>query len=161
MNKGLAMILGMVTVEWPKGIAENLFHRFFDGKLTKIRESQKVMIYKKYMKISGASNKTVSKGKFNRIFHGSIHAFWGLFWQGADFIKAFFVLLFCTKTLFDRVGWAFLIMPFFIGAKMIFDQATERWRESSWNFEHKVSSKRHNELDMSLRNIKSVKLYAW
>jgi hypothetical protein len=86
MNKGIVMLSCIVFVEWPKGIVENLFHRYFDGMLTKIREAQKMMIYKKYMKISGASNKTISKGKFHRIFHGSIHAFWGLFWQGAEVV---------------------------------------------------------------------------
>lgn len=161
MNKGIVMLACIVSVEWPKGIVENFFHKIFNEMLTKIREAQKMMIYKKYMKISGASNKTISKGKFHRIFHGSIHAFWGLFHQGAEVVQAAFVLLFCTKTLYNRVGWSFLIMPLFIGAKMWFDQATRRWRESSHIFEHRVSSKRRDDLDMSLRNIKSVKLYAW
>lgn len=161
MNKGIVMLACIVFVEWPKGIVEDLFHKYFDEMLTKIREAQKMMIYKKYMKVSGASNKTISKGKFHRVFHGSIHAFWGLFWQGAEVVQACFVLIFCSTTLFERVGYSFLIMPLFIAAKMIFDKTTRRWRESSHIFEHRVSDKRRNELDMSLRNIKSVKLYAW
>jgi hypothetical protein len=39
MNKGIVMLTCIVLVEWPKGIVENLFHKFFDEMLTKIREA--------------------------------------------------------------------------------------------------------------------------
>jgi len=119
------------------------------------------MVFKKYSKVSNATNKTISEGKFHGIFHGAIHAHWGLFWQGAEMIKAVIVLIFISKTLYDRVGYSFLVIPICIFAKIMFDKYTRVWRESARRYEHKVGDKRRNELNMSLKNIKTVKLYAW
>ena len=70
-------------------------------------------------------------------------------------------MVICSRTLYNRIGYSFLLMPVFLFSKMYFERATRRWREQSWIFQHKVSDKRSNELDMSLRNVKSVKLYSW
>ena len=134
MKKGYFMLFCIIFIEWPKQIIEDIFNKFFDELLTKISNAMKMMIYKKYMKVSGASNKTISQGKFHRIFHGSINSFWGMFHNGAEIVQAVCVLFFAATTLYSRVGWAFLIMPLFIGAKMWFDRTTRRWRERSWRF---------------------------
>jgi len=44
---------------------------------------------------------------------------------------------------------------------MQFAILTRPWRESGWRAQEKVQNKRKNELDMVLKNIKTVKLYSW
>jgi len=120
-----------------------------------------LMIYNKFMKTSNATNKTISKGKFHGIFWGAIHAHWGLFWMGAELIKAFCVLIVCGRALYNRVGWWFLLLPFSIGTKILFDRYTRKYYERAGRGQHKISDKRHNELNSALDNVKVVKMYAW
>ena len=161
MNKGLFILIAIMTIEWPKSFIDQIFHKLLDQFLGSIREAQRTMIYNKYCRVSNATNKTVSTGKFHHIFWGAINSHWGFFWMGAEIIKAFIVLLICSKALYDRIGWAYLILPASIISKIIFDKYTRKWRERSWRRQHKVGDKRRNELESAFNNIKTVKLYAW
>ena len=118
-------------------------------------------MYNKFMKTSNATNKTISKGKFHGIFWSAINAHWGLFWMGAELIKAVCVLVVCSQALFNRVGWYFLLLPGTIGAKILFGKYTRKYYERAGRGQHKIGDKRMNELESALDNVKVVKLYAW
>jgi len=60
-----------MMVEWPKHWVDRLFNSCFDEFTTRVRHAQKIMIFRKYMKVSSATNKTVSSEEFKRIMYNA------------------------------------------------------------------------------------------
>jgi hypothetical protein len=81
--------------------------------------------------------------------------------MGAEIVKATFVLIFCTYSLYTLVSWACLCPFFFIGAKMGIDISTRKWRDRTWKKVGKAKDARSNEINQAFKNIKTLKLYAW
>lgn len=127
----------------------------------KIVYAQKIIIFDKYSRVSSATNKTISPQKFMNILDYGSGSFEELAWQVAECIKAVFILFFCTHQLFEMVGWAILVLPLCMYTKMQFANFTLKWRERGWRKESRLREKRKAEIDMAIRNIKTVKLYAW
>jgi hypothetical protein len=82
--------------------------------------------------VSSATNKTISSGKFFNISNSDSLKMWGIFWMGAEILKASFVLVYCTYSLYYYVGYACICPFFFILLKMGIDIKTRKWRDGTW-----------------------------
>jgi len=59
------------------------------------------------------------------------------------------------------IGLNTLIMPTIIGLKFGFDYLVKEWQERGRRRKQKTIEMRRKYLNMSLHNMKTVKLYAW
>ena len=76
-------------------------------------------------------------------------------------VKAVCLVLIFVYRLYSFIGWSTLLMPLMIGIKYGFDHLTKEWRQKGNRRKRKVHQMRGKYLNMSLNNIKTVKLYSW
>jgi ABC-type multidrug transport system fused ATPase/permease subunit len=119
------------------------------------------MLYDKNLRVSPATNKSISQGKFLNIVNTDCSCHWGCFWMGAEILKATLVLFMCTYSLYLKVGYACFLTFVFIGAKVSIDLLTRKWRESTWKKVGKASDERASEINEAFKNAKTLKLYSW
>jgi len=99
------------------------------------------------LNVSSATNKTISSGKFLNISNDNTNGMWGIFWMGAEILKASFVLVWCTYSLYTYVGYACICPFFFILLKMGIDIKTTKWRDGTWKKSGKAKDARTSELN--------------
>jgi len=151
----------MLCVRVPSRFIDEKFYSILCNFLHKLRHVQKQLVHNKILKVSSATNKTISSGKFINIEKGDCGHFWGTFWMGAELVKATFVTFYCTYALYYLVGWACLCPFGFIGLKMGIDLMSRKWRNGTWKKVGKAKDARSNEINQAFKNIKTLKLYAW
>lgn len=148
-------------VKSPKQFIDEKFYNVLCNFLHKISQTQKAILFRKNLKISKATNKTISEGKFLNIINGDVGRHWGMFWMGAEILKASFVLVICSRTLCKNVGYAGLLPFVFIGLKMGIDTCSRKWRHKTWKNAGRAGDARSNEINQAFKNMKTLKLYAW
>jgi len=119
------------------------------------------MVHDKLLRVSSATNKTISSGKFMNIANDDIHAHIDVMTMGPKILQAFLTLFYCTYGLYELVGYACFMPWLFVAGKMGFDLSTRKWRDSTWNKVSKAKDSRSNEISQTFKNIKTLKLYAW
>jgi len=160
-HKGPSIIFLMLCIKMPTRFIDEKFYNVLCNFLHKLRHVQKCLLHNKVLKVTSATNKTISSGKFVNLEKGDCGSFWGTFWMGAELIKATFVLFYCTYALYGLVSWACFGPFLFVGAKMSIDLASRKWREKTWKKVGKAKDARSNEINAAFKNIKTLKLYAW
>ena len=160
-HRGIANLLLILMVKCPKQFVDEKFYNVLCNFLHKIRQTQKCILFNKNLKVSKATNKTISEGKQINIINEDVGRHWGVFWMGAEILKACFVLVMCSYSLCRKVGYAGLLPFVFIGMKMGIDMATRKWRDKTWKNASKAGDARSNEINQAFKNIKTLKLYAW
>ena len=134
-------------VKVPMQFMDEKFYNVLCNFLHKIRQAQKCILFNKNLKVSKATNKTISDGKFLNIINGDVGRHWGVFWMGAELLKASLVLIMCSYSLCRKVGYAGLLPFLFIGLKMGIDMATRKWRDKTWKNASKAGDARSNEIN--------------
>jgi hypothetical protein len=105
------------------------------------------MLYNKAFRVSAATNKTISQGKYTNIRNDDAGRHWGMFWMGAEIVKAVIVLFYCSYSLYSKIGYACITPICFILTKMGIDKCTAKWRDTTWRNVGKASDKRSNEIN--------------
>jgi hypothetical protein len=119
------------------------------------------MVHNKLLKVTSASNKSISQGKFINIVNDATNAHWGVMWQGVEQVKAFIVLIYATYSLFEMFSWACFLPFVFTWTKMAIDIYTRKFRERTWKKVGMAGDARSGEINQAFKNIKTLKLYAW
>jgi hypothetical protein len=104
------------------------------------------MIFNKSLRVSFATNKTISPGKFTSIRNDDTGRHWGMFWMGAEIVQASVVLFYCSYSLWNKIGYACVIPVCFILTKMFIENNTAKWRDTTWKNVGKASDKRSGEI---------------
>jgi hypothetical protein len=105
------------------------------------------MLYNKAFRVSAATNKTISQGKYTNIRNDDAGRHWGMLCMGAEIVKAVIVLFYCSYSLYSKIGYACITPICFILTKMGIDKCTAKWRDTTWRNVGKASDKRSNEIN--------------
>jgi len=119
------------------------------------------MVHDKLLRISSATNKTISSGKLTNIAWHDCFQHMDVMTMGVEILQAFLCLFYCTYGLYELVGYACFMPWLFVASKMGFDLSTRKWRDSTWDKVSKAKDSRSNEIRQTFNNIKTLKLYAW
>ena len=121
----------------------------------------KVMLFRKNFKMTNATNKDFSSGEVQHIIMGESGRVWDFIWSMPDYFECPIQLIASSIIVFQQIGWYGLISVLFVGIQIFKDHARGKMEKEINEKRHEKSSKRHQLINESFSNIKTVKLYGW
>ena len=160
-QKGVFLVLAIIIAQQPLVFFNGPFAHALNCWVNRLLRCQTILLYNKNLRVSPATNKSISTGKFLNIMLQDTSAVQPLFQVSAELIKSGFVLFIGMVGLYKKIGsYCFLPIFFNLIAVVIF-MMTNKWRKRSETATETATDARVNELNSSLKNIKVLKLYGW
>ena len=123
--------------------------------------SLKVMLFRKNMKMTGATNKDFSTGEINGIIMGESNRIWTFIWEGPAYFECAFDLICASIIVFNQIGWCGLIVLVFVGLNMFYQYLRGKVENKSDEKMRENDRKKNQYINESFNNIKTVKLFGW
>lgn len=123
--------------------------------------AMKIMLFKKNLRMTGATNKDFSSGEIEGIIMHETNSVWTIIWSFPDFVECPLHLIFAACLTFNYIGYYGLIVLLFTLLQIGFGQVRGKFNQS---FEEKAREKqqvRRQQVSESFQNIRAVKLYGW
>ena len=121
----------------------------------------KVLLFRKNFKMTNATNKDFSSGEVSHIIMGESNRIWDFVWSLPEYFETPLHLIVSSYIVFQQIGWWGLISLVFT-ALMVFKDYVRGKLEKDINEKRgEKGRKRHQLINESFNNIKTVKLYGW
>ena len=121
----------------------------------------KTMLFKKDLRMSGATNKDFSEGEVSSIIMGETNRVWTFIWTLPDYIECPFNLIVASYFTFTYIGWYGFIVVLFTIAQFIIGYVRGSNESEVDKQKREKHDKRMAHINESFHNIKGVKLYGW
>jgi ABC-type bacteriocin/lantibiotic exporter with double-glycine peptidase domain len=121
----------------------------------------KVMLFRKNMKMTAATNKDFSSGEISGIIMGESNKIWDFIWSGPEYLECPLVLGLAFYCIFQEIGWCCLIVVAFTLTQMFYGYLRGKSGQKVNEEQREKHEKRMLHINESFNNIKSVKLYGW
>ena len=123
--------------------------------------SLKTMLFKKDLRMSGATNKDFSEGEVKSIIMGETDRVWTFIWTMPDYIECPFEIIVASYFCFTYVGWYGFIVVLFTMAQFIIGYVQGSAESEVHKEKREKHDRRMGHINESFHNIKGVKLYGW
>ena len=123
--------------------------------------SLKVMLFRKNIRMTTATNKDFSTGEISHIIMGESNCIWQFIWDAPNFLECPLHLINGTYIVFRELGWSGMVVFVFVVCQITYGNFRGRFEKDINKEKSEKSTKRMLHINESFTNIKSVKLFGW
>ena len=121
----------------------------------------KTMLFRKNLKMTGATNKDFSSGEINGIIMHDSNMIWTFIWEGPAYLECAIHLTSASYIIYQEIGYCGLIVLLFIAIQFALQKVRAKTEKDIGEKKREKSETRTRYINEAFSNIKTVKLFGW